>query len=280
MQYGSIWTALDLAYVQNGQIGPRILRQNVQESYYSRDQRGGFSKMVGGWCGQFYRCKRVMQTAGNELRHDKTNKVTVHPPSLIRVFAVRMKKAWVLSYPLSAQRRLIRLGRCPGWSESLLGAQSLCWFCHVAAQILFWYVAEKIKEIPFISTIGYEYNILWVNEVPQQEQRAGNLIYIQKTGGAECLISIPWIAQQAPYPLWACGIYILMGFDCSCYWPDFGLLYSELLSELSISSARDRIFAFEPPQNKTNKMACVLSEDSDQPGHPTSLISLRCALSG
>ena len=29
-----------------------------------------------------------------------------HPPSLIRVFAVRMKKARVLSYPLSAQRRL------------------------------------------------------------------------------------------------------------------------------------------------------------------------------
>ena len=29
-----------------------------------------------------------------------------HPPSLIRVFAVRMKKAWVLSYPLSTQRRV------------------------------------------------------------------------------------------------------------------------------------------------------------------------------
>ena len=28
-----------------------------------------------------------------------------HPPSLIRVYAVRMKKAWVLSYPLSTQRR-------------------------------------------------------------------------------------------------------------------------------------------------------------------------------
>ena len=50
-----------------------------------------------------------------EPRHDKTNKVSVppaktdqpgHPPSLIRVFAVCMKKAWVLSYPLSAQRRL------------------------------------------------------------------------------------------------------------------------------------------------------------------------------
>ena len=29
-----------------------------------------------------------------------------HPPSLIRVFVVGMKKAWVLSHPLSAQRRL------------------------------------------------------------------------------------------------------------------------------------------------------------------------------
>ena len=29
-----------------------------------------------------------------------------HPPSLIRVFAVRMNHAWVLSYPLSAQPRL------------------------------------------------------------------------------------------------------------------------------------------------------------------------------
>ena len=47
---------------------------------------------------------------------DKTNKLACapsedsdqpgHPPSLIRVFAVHIKKAWVLSYPLSAQRRL------------------------------------------------------------------------------------------------------------------------------------------------------------------------------
>ena len=29
-----------------------------------------------------------------------------HPPSLTRVFAVRTKEAWVLSYPLSTQRRL------------------------------------------------------------------------------------------------------------------------------------------------------------------------------
>ena len=32
----------------------------------------------------------------------------------------------------------------------------------------------------------------------------------------------------------------------------------------------------ELPHDKTNKMTCVPSEDSDQPGHPPSLISLRC----
>ena len=30
---------------------------------------------------------------------------------------------------------LIRLGRCPGWSESSLGTHSFCWFCHVVAQL-------------------------------------------------------------------------------------------------------------------------------------------------
>ena len=70
-----------------------------------------------------------------EPPHDKTNKMACapsqdsdqpgHPPSLIRVFTVRMKKAWALSYPLSAQRRPVRLGRCPGWSESSLGSHAI-----------------------------------------------------------------------------------------------------------------------------------------------------------
>ena len=33
-------------------------------------------------------------------------------------------------------KTLIRLGGCPGWSESSLGAQSLCWFCNVVAHIV------------------------------------------------------------------------------------------------------------------------------------------------
>ena len=88
-----------------------------------------------------------------EPRHDKTNKVSVRPAKtqislgihpVWSVFAVCMKKAKVLSYPLSAQRRLIRLGRCPGWPEPLLGAHSLCWFCHVAAHFLFLFMSITI----------------------------------------------------------------------------------------------------------------------------------------
>ena len=56
-----------------------------------------------------------------------------HPPSLIRVLVVYIKKVWIPSYPLNAQRRLIRLGGSPGWSESSLDAQWFCWFCHAAA---------------------------------------------------------------------------------------------------------------------------------------------------
>ena len=36
----------------------------------------------------------------------------------------------------------------------------------------------------------------------------------------------------------------------------------------------------EPPHDKTNKMICAPSEDSDQPGHPPSPISFRSALNG
>ena len=59
-----------------------------------------------------------------EPRHDKTNRVSVRPAKTqislgIRpvwsVFAGRMTKAWVFSYPLSARWRLIRLG---GWAHS------------------------------------------------------------------------------------------------------------------------------------------------------------------
>ena len=46
-----------------------------------------------------------------------------HPYSLIRDSAVCLKKVCDLSCPKSTKWRLIKLGKCPGWSESSLGAQ-------------------------------------------------------------------------------------------------------------------------------------------------------------
>ena len=53
-----------------------------------------------------------------------TKPTTWHVRPAKTQISLGMKKAWFLSYPLSAQRRL------SGWSESSLGAQSFCWFCH------------------------------------------------------------------------------------------------------------------------------------------------------
>ena len=80
--------------------------------------------------------------------HDKTSRMTCvpsedsdqpgHLPSLIRVFAVRMKKAWDLSYRFSPQRRL-----WSDWADAQADLSSrwahmpFCWFCHEVAQILF-----------------------------------------------------------------------------------------------------------------------------------------------
>ena len=46
------------------------------------------------------------QNKQNGCAHSEDSDQPGHPPSLIRVFAVPMKKAWIFSYPLSAQGRL------------------------------------------------------------------------------------------------------------------------------------------------------------------------------
>ena len=56
----------------------------------------------------------------------------IHP--VWSVSAVHMKKPWVLSFPLSAQRRL-----CSDWADSQADLslrwahKSFCWFCHAGA---------------------------------------------------------------------------------------------------------------------------------------------------
>ena len=72
------------------------------------------------------------------MRPAKTQiSLCIHPCSLIRIFTVRIKKAWVLSYPLSAQRGLIRLGDAQADLSVCWTHRSFCWFYHVAANFIF-----------------------------------------------------------------------------------------------------------------------------------------------
>ena len=61
-----------------------------------------------------------------------------HPPSLIRVFAVSMKKHWALSYPLSAQQRL--------WSDRVEAQADLSFrwaHTHFVGFVMSWLILLK-----------------------------------------------------------------------------------------------------------------------------------------
>ena len=87
----------------------------------------------------------------NEPQHDNTNKMTCapskdsdqpgRPPRLISVFAVRMRKTCVLSYPLSAQRRLISFGRM--YRQIWVYAGRTCRLLLLSCRVSFWVVYNK-----------------------------------------------------------------------------------------------------------------------------------------
>ena len=54
------------------------------------------------------------------------------------VFAIHPKRVWIISYSNSAQRRLIRLGGCPGWSESSLCVQVILLILSCSGSIFLW----------------------------------------------------------------------------------------------------------------------------------------------
>ena len=78
----------------------------------------------------------------NEPQHDKTNKMRVRPGKTQIRLCIR--PVWLESslplrtkgFIMQTAKTLTRRGGCPGCSEASLGTQSLCWFCHVTAQMI------------------------------------------------------------------------------------------------------------------------------------------------
>ena len=119
-----------------------------------------------------------------------------HPPSLIRSFAVRMKKVRVLGYPLSAQRRL--------WSDladakpdrNLRWAQrSFCEFCRAMAHIYYWL---RIAGGPWECRI-YNY-CSWTNKLNKTEPNVSYRVWFPCFQGISfseripsCTVGIPCV---------------------------------------------------------------------------------------
>ena len=91
-----------------------------------------------------------------------------HLPSLVRVFSVCMKKAWVLSYPLCAQRRL--------WSDwvDAHADLSLHWaHSHFVGFVMRWLIYKtpiekhkiclKSKSFEFVQKIFFQIKLLHAN---------------------------------------------------------------------------------------------------------------------
>ena len=61
---------------------------------------------------------------------------TQHGGGRYRTPGLSLRSPTLYHWATAPPKTLIRLGGCPGWSDSLLGAQSFCWFCREAALYL------------------------------------------------------------------------------------------------------------------------------------------------
>ena len=97
--------------------GKKLVRQFRPQNRFFSEKKKKKSVFLG-WLIELERniWAATWQNQQNDCAPSEDSDQSGHPPSLIRVFAVRMKKAWVLSYPLSAQRRL-----WSDWADSQAG---------------------------------------------------------------------------------------------------------------------------------------------------------------
>ena len=119
------------------------------------------------------------QNQQNECVPSEDSDQPGHPPSLIRVFAVHMKKAWVLSYPLSALRRL--------WSD-WANAQLICVFTWRTVTLLVCHVMAQLWTVPTIKNTNLclvSLTILtstWVKSIPSSWGNLSTKLELSSTG--------------------------------------------------------------------------------------------------
>ena len=82
-----------------------------------------------------------------------------HPSSLISLRCPHEKSLGPELPTEHTAKTLIRLGGCPGRSESSLGAQSFCWICHEAAHIMMQGTAYSLKIFLHCSSFLFKFDL-------------------------------------------------------------------------------------------------------------------------
>ena len=97
-----------------------------------------------------------------------------HPPSLIKVFAVHMKKAWVLNYLLSAQRRL-----WSDWADAQADL-SLRWaHSHFVGFVMSWFICYNAWQSLHHISISFWYSdVLYTSQVLEVVRNSKNSIFL------------------------------------------------------------------------------------------------------
>ena len=158
-----------------------------------------------------------------------------HPLCLIRVFAVRMKKAWVLSYPLSAQRRL--------WSDwvDVQADLSLQW-----AHNLF--VGFVMSRFICSSEIRCWFRVPLSEQVTGKRDNAGRM---PKTNKTDIIIVYNWDMTKPT--------------KCVCAQRRLRSAWASAQSDQSLRCPHEESLGPELPTERTAK-TLMHSEDSDQTG--------------
>ena len=101
--------------------------------YMSFIQHGiaSYAAAAAGWFYQSNIWAATRQNQQNGCAPSKDSDQSGHPPSVISLRCALNGQLRTQTFFMRTAKTLIREGGCPGWSESSLGAQSLCWVCHV-----------------------------------------------------------------------------------------------------------------------------------------------------
>ena len=212
---------------------------------------------------------------------EDSDQIGIHPCSLIRIFTVRIKKAWVLSYPLSAQRGLWSDWEMPRLIWVFVGGIGHFVGFIMWRLILFFEILSQesifspgINFIPKINFLTGMYKLTSVSTTahykkhkPRHDKTNKMFVRPAKT---QISLGIRPVWSESSLSAWRKLGSLATRWSHSKNSDQTGRICTLILLLLSCRGSHN-LGKFEQEHDKTNQMTCTSSEDLDQPRHPLSL---------